>query len=328
MLTSGAMLGSVLRFALLGLVAATCAVVAWFYIAPSLLLKLVAPRPDFEKFVLTGSKASGTVIDLQGGWFNDGKPTELIVCSRQTPDGWDVPQNIVIRNGRLRGSIRIQGLGRNGEAPRVRESSVREGHTDRAQAAAPRGIMLENLQIEADHRVPLYLGPGVTTVTVRKCTFTGWSVSTAVYFDAESAQNVVEDCTFDVWTGREVVAVDGSARNLIAGNRFERTDFGGIYLYRNCGEGGTVRHQTPRENRIENNNLNLSSLRPGSYGIWLGSRQGRRNYCEADAGCRFGSSADNRDFADDNIVSENTVGPTSSRAVRDDGARNKIAEAH
>jgi hypothetical protein len=316
--------GAVVRFALLLLLVAAVAVGAWFYFAPSSLLKLAAPKPDLQKVVLAGSEASVTVIDLQGGWFNDGKPTELIIRSRQTPDGWDVPQNIVIRNGRLRGSIRIQGLGRNGEARRVRESSVSEGHTERAQVAAPRGVVLENLQIEADHRIPLYLGPGVTKVTVRKCAFTGWSVSTAVYLDAESAQNVVEDCTFDVWTGREVIAVDGSARNLIAGNRFERADFGGIYLYRNCGEGGTVRHQTPRENRIENNNFNLSSLRPSSYGIWLGSRQGRRSYCEADAGYTFGSSADNRDFADDNIVRGNIFDPRSSRAVRDDGAANRI----
>jgi hypothetical protein len=85
-----------------------------------------------------------------------------------------------------------------------------------------------------------------------------------------------------------------------------------------------VRHQTPRENRIENNNFNLSSLRPSSYGIWLGSRQGRRSYCEADAGYPFGSSADNGDFADDNIVAGNIFDPRSSRAVRDNGAANRI----
>ena len=274
--------------------------------------------------VLVGSQASGTVIDLQGAWFNDGKPTELVIRSRETPDGWDVPQNVTIRNGHLRGCIRIFGLGRNGEAPHVRESSVREGHTERAQAAAPRQIVLENVQIEADRSIPLYLGPGVTGVAVRDCRFTGWTVSTVVYLDAESANNVLENCVFDVRAAREVIALDGSARNLIAGNRFERADFGGVYLYRNCGEGGTVRHQTPRENRIENNNFNLSSLRPSSYGIWLGSRQGRRSYCEADAGYPFGSSADNGDFADDNIVAGNIFDPRSSRAVRDNGAANRI----
>ncbi|MFM8789313.1 MAG: right-handed parallel beta-helix repeat-containing protein, partial [Chthoniobacterales bacterium] len=111
----------------------------------------------------------------------------------------------------------------------------------------------------------------------------------------------------------------------IKGNRFIRASFGGIYLYRNCGEGGTVRHQTPGENRIENNTFNLTALRPGSYGIWLGSRQGRRTYCEADAGYPFGSSIDNRDFADDNVLGRNVFNPSSSRAIRNDGEGNVIA---
>jgi hypothetical protein len=294
---------------------------AWFYFAPSSLLKLVLRSPSVEKFELAGSAASGTVIDLQGGWFNEGRPTEIVIRSLRKGGGWDAPERITIRNGRLRGAIRIFGMGRNGEAPRVRESSVSEGHTERAQAAAPREIVLENLQIEAD-RIPLYLGPGVTGVTVKDCTFTGWTVSTAVYLDAESAGNTIENCTFDVRAAREVIAVDGSARNIIKGNCFVRAAFGGIYLYRNCGEGGTVRHQTPRENRIEDNTFDFSGLRMGSYGIWLGSRQGRRHYCEADAGYDFGSSADNRDFADNNTVTGNVFNPPSPRAIRDDGQGN------
>ena len=130
------------------------------------------------------------------------------------------------------------GLGANGEAPLVRESSQRLGHTGRAQPAAPRGIVLEDLQIEADLRIPLYLGPGVTGVEVRHCVFTGSSASVALYLDAESARNTIENCTFDVRAGREVLAVDGSADNTIVGNRFARAAYGGIYLYRNCGEGG------------------------------------------------------------------------------------------
>lgn len=307
------------------LLLSAAALSAWFYFAPSSLLKVLLKPARMERSEIVGSAADGTVIDLGGAYFNKGKPTEVVIRSRQTPDGWDVPANITIRNGRLRGSIRIQGLGRNGEAPRVRESSVSEGHTARAQAAAPRGIVLENLEIEADHRIPLYLAPGVTGVTIRNCRFTGWTISAAVYLDAESADNIVVDCVFTLRAAREVIAVDGSARNLIAGNRFERADFGGIYLYRNCGEGGTVRHQTPRENRIERNIFNLSGLRPGRYGIWLGSREGRRTYCEADAGYDFGSSADNRDFADDNFVTGNTFDSPASRTIRDNGARNITA---
>ena len=305
------------------LLLASTALALWFYFAPSTLLKLVLKPPRLEKVVLAGSGASGTLIDLQGGWFNEGKPTEVVICSEEGSRGWDVPERITIRNGRLRGAIRIFGLGVNGEAPRLRESSVREGHTERVQAAAPREIVLENLQIEAAHRIPLYLGPGVTGVTVRNCGFTGWTVSTVIYLDAESAGNTIEECSFDVRAAREVIAVDGSARNIIQSNRFSRAALGGIYLYRNCGEGGTVRHQTPRENRIERNTFDLSGLHPGSYGIWLGSRQGRRNYCEADAGYPFGSSADNRDFADDNVVSGNVFNPPSPRALRDNGKRNR-----
>jgi len=297
----------------------------WLPRTPSFLLKLL-PTPKFEKYSLEGSGENGQVIDLQGGWLNEGKLTEMLICSKEVEKGWDVPKRITIRNGRIRGSIRIFGLGVNGEAPRVRESSHREGHTARAQAAAPRAILLEDLKIEADHRIPLYLGPGVTGVMVRNCTFTGWSASTTVYLDAESGGNRIHGCTFDVSSGREVIAVDGSATNTIVGNRFFWVDYGGIYLYRNCGEGGTVRHQAPQGNVIEDNFFNMTDLRSGSYGVWLGSRQGLRSYCEDDVGYPFGSSIDNRDFADHNILRRNIFQPASDRGIRDDGADNRVME--
>ena len=297
----------------------------WLPRTPSFLLKLF-PKPKFEKHTFEGSRENGRIIDLQGGWLNEGKLTEMLICSKNMEKGWDVPERITIRNGRIHGSIRIYGLGVNGEAAKVRESSRREGHTARAQAATPRAILLEDLQIEADHRIPLYLGPGVTGVMVRNCTFTGWSASTTIYLDAESGGNRIEGCTFDVRSGREVMAVDGSATNTIVGNRFLQVDYGGIYLYRNCGEGGTVRHQTPQGNVIEDNFFNMTDLRSGSYGVWLGSRQGRRSYCEDDVGYPFGSSIDNRDFADHNTVRGNVFQPPGDEVVRDEGADNRVME--
>jgi hypothetical protein len=295
----------------------------WLPRNPSPILKQL-PKPELEITKLVGSADSGRVIDLKGGWLNDGRPTELIIRSKETEQGWDVPEKITIRNGRIRGSIRIFGLGVNGEAPLVKESSHREGHTARAQASAPKGIVFEDLQIEADHRIPLYLGPGTTRVMVRNCTFTGWSASTTVYLDAESGGNRIEGCTFEVKSGREVMAIDGSATNVITGNRFLQVPYGGIYLYRNCGEGGTVRHQTPQGNLIEKNLFNLKDLKPGSYGVWIGSRQGRRRYCEDDAGFQFGSSIDNRDFADHNTLSGNIFEPASDQEIRDDGSGNQV----
>lgn len=294
----------------------------WFAPTPSLWLKLF-PAPHFESKLIAGDKANGTVLDLGDGWLNGGKTTEVRIKSLKTADGWRRPENIVIRNGKIRGSIRIVGLGRNGEDEQVRASSVHEGHTERAQAAAPRHIVLENLHIEADYRIPLYLAPGATRVTVRNCEFTGRTVSTAIYLCAETADNVIENNTFAVKTAREVIALDGSARNRITGNRFAALPYGGIYLYRNCGEGGTVRHQTPRENLIADN-IFAAAPRRGHYAIWLGSRGGRSLYCNQDAGYPFGSSADDQDHADENTVTGNTFAPEETRRVRDEGAKNRV----
>lgn len=281
------------------------------------------PATPLQEIVLSGSAADGTVIDCQGGWFNDGKPTELIIRSEKKGEAWDCPSNITIRNCRIRGSIRIMGMGRNGEAEEVRASSIREGHTARAQAAAPTRILISGVEIEADRRIPLYLAPGVTGVTIENCRLNGWSISVGLYLDAESGHNTIRNNTFALRPGREVVAIDGSADNRIEGNRFEKMPAGGISLYRNCGEGGTVRHQTPTGNTITGNHFDTRSLGSRSYGIWLGSRNGARIYCHQDDGYPFGSSADNRDFADGNVVTGNIFTPTTDRAIRDDGKNNR-----
>ncbi len=280
--------------------------------------------PRLQRIELVGSAASGTVLDGGGGWLYGGRPTEIVIRSRKTAEGWDRPTDVVIRNGRLRGCIRVMGMGRNGQGEEVRLSSQREGHTARAQAAAPSRILISGLGIEACGRIPVYLAPGVTGVTVERCSFDGWSSSAAIYLDAESGRNLIRNNRFAIRTGREVLAVDGSAGNRIEGNRFERLPLGGVYLYRNCGEGGTVRHQSPQNNVIADNWFNAAPLGCRSYAVWLGSRNGHRMYSEADAGYPFGSSADNRDFANRNVVTNNTFAQACARSVRDDGADNCV----
>jgi len=282
-------------------------------------------RPGgLEVVELAGSAAGGTVIDCGGGPFNGGKPTELLIRAVKTPGGWDRPEGIVIRRCRIRGSIRILGMGRNGEAEEVRRSSVKEGHTARAQAAAPAGVLISDVEIEGQGRIPVYLAPGTTGATIEGCRISGRSNSVGIYLDAESAGNVIRGNVFSLEAGREVIAVDGSAGNRIEDNRFERPSRGGIYLYRNCGEGGTVRHQTPHGNTIARNRFETAALGPSARGIWLGSRNGRRIYCGLDAGHPFGSSADDRDFADDNVLEGNVFDPPSDRAIEDDGNGNIV----
>ena len=202
--------------------------------------------------------------------------------------------------------------------------SRREGHTERAQAAAPTRITIRNVEIEAAGVIPIYVAPGATEVTIENCTFRGWTTSVALYLDAESARNVIRDNVFDLRVSREVIAVDGSAENRIENNRFQSVALGGIYLYRNCGEGGTVRHQTPHGNFIADNRFNLHPLAWRAAGIWLGSRNGSRPYCHADDGFPFGSSIDNRDFAFGNSVTGNRFEPSLRRAIRDNGEGNHV----
>jgi parallel beta-helix repeat protein len=188
---------------------------------------------------------SNVVINCNGEWYNDGKPTNLIIRSRNTKNGWVQTQNVTIKNCKIRGAIRVIGLGQNGEAAGVKASSLTLGHSERAQAIAPRYITFSNVIIEGIATISRYLAPGASYVIVEKCQFTGTRTSVALYLDAESSYNIIRNNQFETTTAREAIDVDGSAHNLIEGNNFEFTKKGGIYLYRNCGEGGTIRHQTP-----------------------------------------------------------------------------------
>jgi parallel beta-helix repeat protein len=253
-----------------------------------------------------------TTIDCKGKAYNNGKVTELQILA----------DNVTIKRCKINGSIRTIGLGRNGEAQGVKASSITLGHTARAQAAAPKNTVLYKVTITGHGRIPLYLGPGTTRLTMSDSTINGRSDSVALYLDAESGHNIIRnnkinvdgDFTLRQFRVREVIAVDGSADNQILSNTINNAKGGGIYLYRNCGEGGTVRHQAPQNNFIAGNTIDNA----GGYGIWLGSRDGGRLYCDDDKGFPFGSSKNDGDFANDNIVKGNTF-TNSVRTIRNDG---------
>jgi hypothetical protein len=260
-----------------------------------------APKVSYETIKLQRP----ITIDCKGEAYNKGKVTELQILA----------DNVTIRRCKINGSIRTIGLGHNGEAPGVKASSTRLGHTERAQAAAPTNTQLYGLTITGHGRIPLYFGPGTTRLTMYDSTIKGRSDSVALYLDAESGFNIIRNNTFNIaGASREIIAVDGSANNQLLTNTIKQAPNGGIYLYRNCGEGGTVRHQAPQHNLIAGNTINNT----GGYGIWLGSRNGGRLYCSDDAGFPFGSSKDNGDFADNNTVRDNTF-TNDARTIRSDG---------
>ena len=123
----------------------------------------VEASPYIEHIIAT----SDTIIDCSNGKFNEGRLTRIVIHS-----GTERLRNITIRNCELKGSIRMYGLGLTGADQAVRESSRKQGHTERAQAAAPTNILISNVTIEEDGDIPVLLSPGVTHVTIENSTCT------------------------------------------------------------------------------------------------------------------------------------------------------------
>ncbi|MBN9479859.1 MAG: right-handed parallel beta-helix repeat-containing protein [Bordetella sp.] len=261
--------------------------------------------------LIQGAEASGAGLDCAGGAV--GRPgaavtartPALAVWSRRiTADRWSRPTDVRISRCLIHGSVRIWGMGSDGSYDDLRASSRTAEHTAAAQAAAPSHIVLDQVTIRGAGSIPLYVGPGVTRLSLTRSTLEGRSVATALYLDAESADNQIEGNLFRTRTAREMIAVDGSARNRIVGNRFELGGRPGVFLYRNCGERGVIRHQTPSYNTITDNLFSgASRLRPRL--VVENARQGRRSYCGDDKGYPWGSSADDRDGSSHNVVRYN-----------------------
>lgn len=279
---------------------------------------------------IEGSASSGLTLDCNGasidgtGALSRAQPSTLVIRSIKTATGWDRPEHILVKNCRILGSTKVYGIGVSGNEPDVRASSLMPGHTQRAQDAAPRDITFLQNEFQTDAKLPFYVAPGATRVVVEGSVFKGRTQTVAIYLDAESADNVIADNVFDIRTDkRELIAVDGSARNQIIGNRFNAVRNGGIFLYRNCGEAGTIRHQPPYGNRILDNEFEVDGTRPA---IWLNSRNGKSKFCFSDPARPFGSSLSPLDFARDNTVSGNSFLGAHEKTIRNEDPSNRIVE--
>lgn len=292
--------------------------------------KDVIARP----IAFSGTKASGVNLDCRGATLgtpdmsiSHRRPT-VIIRSLQGSDGmWSVPQGITVKNCTIIGNMRLAGLGLNGQSEQVRLSSLKRDHTARAQAAAPTVIVLDKLDFVARGTLPLYLGPGVTKVTVSGSRFRGETTATALYLDAESAENRIIGNRFAVrTTRREQIAIDGSARNVISGNVFEGAVNGGIFLYRNAGEGGTIRHQPPQHNRIEGNSFRYDAMIRPRPAIWLNQRNDRTTHRFSAPDLPFGSSLDPRDLARFNVVRDNRISGGWKGLIRNTDPSNEVTD--
>lgn len=268
---------------------------------------------------ISGDKVNGLIFDcrgasLQANTFSDPQLRLLVRSLKKTStsgiDEWLRPENILIKNCTIEGSTRVMGVASNGEGTNLTISSRSLGHTGRVQSYAPRGIIFDRNKFLGHGATPIYFSPGVNHSSVLNSHIGGFSTSVAVYFDAESAKNTLDNNVIDTKTiekkaggaARELVAIDGSAYNRIANNYFSSLNHGGIYLYRNCGEGGNIRHQTSSFNEIVNNTFYYNKYKGTLPSIWVASRNGNRSYCDLDKGYPFGSSVSDLDLAINNKI--------------------------
>lgn len=284
-----------------------------------------------KKLIFEGDRATNVVFDCAGGRIYAGPDSynyrrrDIIEVRSELVEGtWVRPENVTIRNCDITGSVRLIGMGANGEAEPIRDSSDEPGHVERIRSAAPTNIVLEAVKIVGTGRNPLYFAPGVTRSKLLNSEVTGVSSKVGIYLDAESSGNVLRDNRIHVDTedgsvagfydrGWPQIAVDASSGNEIVNNHFSSLNEGGIYLYRNCGEGGTVRHTTPSRNVIVNNIFYYNRYKGREPAVFLGSRdygwiESVFGHCGDDnMDDPVGSAASNADHATHNVVMQNQL---------------------
>ena len=278
-----------------------------------------------------GPKQSETVIDCKKNKLYSKGFDRISILSVRKGSKWIRPENIVIRNCDIRGTVQIWGIGPHNTPAGLdllRKASLRPDFTINARRSAPTGIRFVNCRFHLTRATGIYVGVGVTFLTVRNSKFLYYpnsvkkdSYNPVIYLDHESGMNSfiknefqIEDNRKDGTSTRrrEIIAIDGSSDNLITGNQFIGLQWGGIFLYRNCGERGVVRHTLPVNNKIMNNIFHVvDSDRPA---IVFGSRA-VHEYCELDKEGIFGSSLSNESYVINNYAYNNSICKTGT--IRD-----------
>jgi hypothetical protein len=260
-----------------------------------------------KKLLFLGDTSSGASVECNGATINHPDGDAIEIRSRFTNPGWVPVHDITIRGCTVHGGIRVWGMGINGEGQHLHDSSRTLNHVTTVRNNAPYRITLDQLTVVANGRIPVYLSPGVHSSALTNSIIQGSSSSVAIYLDAESHGNLIDWNIIEAGVGREVIALDGSSYNIVSDNVIAAPD-GGIFLYRNCGEAGNIRHATPSYNVIEDNEIICTGWLFNSHvGVYLGARDGNRGYCDEDAGWPFGSSISDYDHARFNTISGNNL---------------------
>lgn len=176
----------------------------------------------------------------------------------------------------------------------------------------PSNITLDNMKI-ISNGAGVYFHSYVTNSTLKNSVIAN-SRAEGIYLDQSSKNNNITNNTIEKngeldgpSSGQRVgLAIDSSAHNLIASNKFIANFGGGVFLYKNCGENfskgfSSIRWQHSNENTIKDNLFSDEKI-----GIWIASRQSS-NLQRKDCGDKP-LDVDKKyyqDFADNNVVNNN-----------------------
>jgi choice-of-anchor A domain-containing protein len=255
---------------------------------------------------------SGAVIDLSGvkivGNLVIGASNDL-----NDPDRDRHPRlhDIKISNAEIHGSVRV----RSGVSTDVLwYSSEHQGHTERLRSLTTTRIDLERLTISGEGESSLlYVENGVTNVTLTDSIVQGSADMSVIYLDSESGYHVIRNNIIRAQSLRlrPRITIDSSSHNRIVGNRFENLQAAGIYLFRNCGEDGLVRHQVPEHNQIINNWFDDEDYEGEDPAVLVGARPngGNRDFCgdDDDVVPPVGSAIFDGDLPSYNVVAQNRI---------------------
>ncbi|WP_137405726.1 right-handed parallel beta-helix repeat-containing protein [Sphingobium sp. MP9-4] len=276
-----------------------------------------------RRILLLGGEATGVQIDCNGGDVGYKGIVELkrgngmkrlspfdnptiMIATKKKDDYWSTPSGISIRRCNIHGNLRTSAV----YYESLLSESRKPNFTRFLQKNAPHSIKVSDSSIIGYQHIPLYIGPGTTEFIFENSRISG-NGEAAIYFDLESGKNIIKGNNFDIKTEREIVAVDGSANNVISNNLFRLYRFDAIHLYRNCGESGIIRHQSPSGNIIYNNKFysednNIKMVVVNSRTGKMGIDPARSpKICDLDKGFKFGSSKNDDDEGKNNSIRGN-----------------------
>lgn len=273
-----------------------------------------------KEIEFSGPGAVGITFNCKGHRINHQSSEGRAIAVRTDQSG-NVPHHITIKDCEVNGNIRlVQG-----------DQAICSGCADpeadaiaRRQATAPHHIYMRNLKITvAKTGNGVHFSGGVTFSSLSNSSIRGTlDRNTAIYLSPESANNAIVGNFIGVNTeNREQIAIDGSANNYIADNDLSGLNHGGIYIFRNCGQSGTVRIQKPWHNSIVNNRFYYEKFDdPDDYpALWVASRTfayeedgqvyyaNSSDYCDLDRQYPFGSGIDDADNAKYTVAAHNQI---------------------